>query len=80
MLTFVCFTCLFNLKKGIKGLTELKTETGQFLGCTDYKYWYLMTGTLLKCDYKKWSSTRERGWAKMDMGRGIKKFKKFVDV
>jgi len=39
-----------------------------------------MTGTLLKCDYKKWSSTRERGWAKMDMGRGIKKFQKFVNV
>jgi len=77
------FYLLIYFKKGIKGLTELKTETGQFLGytgCTDYKYWYLMTGTLLKCDYKKWSSTRERGWAKMDMGRGIKKFQKFVNV
>ena len=38
-----CFTCLF------KGLTELKTKTGQFLtstGCTDYRYWYLMTEAL----------------------------------
>ena len=27
-------------------------------GCFDYRYWYLMAETGLKCDHMKWASTR----------------------
>jgi len=52
ILTDICLTCLFTFNTLKDWLFELKAATGQFLtctGCSDYRYWYLMTGVQGHC-------------------------------
>jgi len=71
------FICLFT-SNTFKDWQELKTETSQFLartGCTDYRCWYLMTGTLC-WSVTMWSGRLQggggRGLATLDMEEGAK--------